>query len=241
VNSALNFADWPCTVRSGLIVTNAGDGSATLTWGDAVRKRQRVFADGFPEHSRLRTFSLRRSALRYAAHGWAVVPGACLLGPRFSCGLGCRTVSVHPAIEPWRDHATTDPDEVAAVWSRRPYTVLLATGDAFDVLDVPAYIGMTAARTVRGPVAVTPLGRYMFLVRPGAELRSELAQQHSVVLHGKHSWIPAPPTRTPRGHVRWTVTPQQTDWQLPESARVQDALVATIPGGLPYPEARRAA
>jgi hypothetical protein len=217
------------------------DWRTTLTWRDAVGNRQRVFADGCPARSRLRTHSLRRAAARYAAHGWAVVPGACLVGPRFTCGLGCRTVSVHPAVEPWRDHTTDDPDQVAAIWSRRPYSVLLATGDAFDVLDVPAYIGMPAARSVRGPVAVTPLGRYMFLVRPGAELRSELAQRHSVVLHGKHSWIPAPPTRTPLGFVRWTVAPQQTEWQLPESSRVQDALVATIPAGVPYREVRRAA
>ena len=211
-----------------------------LTWRDAVRMRQRVFADGCPARSRLRRLSLRHSALRYATHDWGVLPGACLIGTRFTCGLGCRTVAVHPALEPWGDHVTTDPDEVSEVWGRRPYTVLLATGEAFDVLDVPAYIGVPAARAVRGPVAVTPLGRYMFLVRPGAELRSELAQQHSVVLHGKYSWIPAPPTRTPHGHVRWTVTPQQTEWEVPDSSRVQDALVATIPG-LAYREARRAA
>jgi Bifunctional DNA primase/polymerase, N-terminal len=201
--------------------------------------RHRVFIDGCPARSRLRTLSLRRSALRYASHGWGVVPGACLVGTRFTCGLGCRTVAVHPAREPWSDHVTTDPVEISDVWARRPHSVLLATGEAFDVLDVPAYIGVPAVRTVRGPVAVTPLGRYMFLVRPGAELRGELAQQHSVVLHGRQSWITAPPTRTPHGFVRWTVAPQHTEWELPDSPRVQDALVATIPG-IAYREAHRA-
>jgi hypothetical protein len=150
-------------------------------------------------------------------------------------------VSVHPAFEQWADYATADPERAGAIWGHRPYTVLLATGYPFDVLDVPAYIGMAASRAVRGPVAVTPLGRYMFLVRTGAELRSELAQQHTVVMHGRLSWIPAPPTRTPHGQVRWTVAPQETDWQLPESARVQDALIKTIPGTVAYREARRAA
>jgi Bifunctional DNA primase/polymerase, N-terminal len=203
--------------------------------------RHRVYADGCPARSRLRTLSLRRSARRYASHEWGVLPGACLVGTRFTCGVGCRTVAVHPAREPWSDYVTTNSAEISEVWAERPYAVLLATGEVFDVLDVPAYIGMPAARAIRGPVAVTPLGRYMFLVQPGAELRSELAQQHSVVLHGRQSWIPAPPTRTPHGAVRWTGTPQQAEWELPESPRVQDALVATIPGGVAYREARRTA
>ena len=64
-----------------------------LMWGDAVKMRQRVFADGFPARSRLRRLSLRRSALRYATHDWGVLPGACLIGTRFTCGLGCRTIA----------------------------------------------------------------------------------------------------------------------------------------------------
>ena len=78
--------------------------------------RQRVFADGCPARSRLRRLSLRHSALRYATHDWGVLPGACLIGARFTCGLGCRTVAVHPALEPWGDHVTTDPDEVSEVY-----------------------------------------------------------------------------------------------------------------------------
>lgn len=123
---------------------------------------------------------------------------------------------------------------------RRPYAALLTTGRAFDVWTC-RHISACPPRAVRGPGAVRPLGRYMFLVRPGAELGSELAQQHSVVLHGRQSWIPAPSTRTPHGLVRRTVTPQQMEWEVPDSTRVQDALVATIPAGIPYREARRVA
>ena len=200
----------------------------------------RLFADGYPARSRLQRSTLRRAASRYAAHGWPVIPGACLAGMRFTCGLGCQTVSVHPAMEPWEAHATTDVALVAAIWRRRPYSVLLATGVAFDVLDVPAYIGAGAARAVRGPVAVTPTGRWMFLVRAGAQLRPELALHHDVVLHGRHSWIPAPPVRTPLGRVRWSVAPQETDWRLPEPARVQEALLGTSLGNMSPGEARLA-
>ena len=81
---------------------------------------------------------LRRAALRYAAHGWAVTPGAYLAGHRFACGrAGCPIMGCHPAIESWEDDSSTDPARVTRWWRRRPYTVLLATGGKFDVLEVP--------------------------------------------------------------------------------------------------------
>ncbi|WP_305789363.1 bifunctional DNA primase/polymerase [Symbioplanes lichenis] len=218
-------------------------------------------------------FQLRRAALRYAAHGWAVTPGACLTGQRFHCGrAGCPIKGCHPAIESWEDTATTDPSRVDTWWRHRPHTVLLATGGAFDALEVPAAVGLrmlgavrlhahmlgaggpspagssSAGRSsaglgplvdglagsrrgdARGPVAVTPDGRWIFLVRPGAALRPELTTCLDVLLHGRGSWIPAAPSRTPEGPVRWAVAPEQNAWRLPESGIVQamvlDALEA---------------
>jgi hypothetical protein len=188
---------------------------------------------------------LRRAALRYAAHGWAVTPGACLDGHRFDCGRpGCPIAGCHPAIESAED-ASADAALVSAWWCRRPHTVLLATGRTFDVLEVPASLGLRALGAARlhadvlgrgyadahGPVAVTPSGRWMFLVRSGTPLRSELDQYLEVVRHGRGSWIPAAPSRMPDGAVRWAVSPDETRWRLPESATVQailvDALAAT--------------
>src|SRR4051812_48767070 len=75
---------------------------------------------------------LRGAALRYAAHGWAVTPGACLGGARFACDrAGCPIMGCHPAIESWEDTASADPARVTAWWRRRPHTVLLATGRSF--------------------------------------------------------------------------------------------------------------
>jgi hypothetical protein len=139
--------------------------------------------------------------------------------------------------------------------------VLLATGRTFDVLEVPAYLGqhvLDASRPhhgvtvpgldrVRGPVALTPGGRWMFLVRPDDPLRPELDQCLYIVRHGHGSWIPAPPTRLPEGTVRWVVSPEEARWQLPESYAVQELLVdalqahtpaipvALLPGRLPAP------
>lgn len=174
---------------------------------------------------------LRHAAIAYAQHGWAVRAGARLCGDRFSCGPGCTTVGPHPVPQRWGKAATTDPAFIAALWHHTPYSVLLTTGEAFDVIDVPRHIGLAAAGLPRGPVAVSPGGRWMFLVRPGASLLPELARDFAVVLHTRGSWIPAPPMRTPAGQVRWAVAPHESGWQVPDSAPVQRALIRALPHG----------
>jgi hypothetical protein len=170
---------------------------------------------------------LRRAALRYAAHGWAVTPGAYLTGQRFDCGRpGCTITGCHPALDSWAAAAGDDPARIATWWRRYPYTVLLTTGDAFDVLEVPASLGRQGPGT--GPVAVTAAGRWMFLVRTGCPLRPELERRLDVVRHGTGSWIPAPPSRLPEGPVRWEVPPGRTQWRLPSSEEVQEKLVAGL-------------
>jgi hypothetical protein len=186
---------------------------------------------------------LRRAALRYAAHGWAVTPGACLHGHRFDCGRpGCPIMACHPAIESWEDDATADTTRVTAWWRRRPHAVLLATGSAFDVLEVPASLGVRVLGAIRlhadihgnlrgnarGPVAVTPSDRWMFLVSPGAPLRPELHDRVDVIRHGRGSWIPVAPSRMPDGPIRWAVSPDQAGWRLPPSDAVQDMLVDAL-------------
>jgi hypothetical protein len=177
----------------------------------------------------IRRRRLRRTARRYAAHGWPVVPGSYLSGDRFTCGPLCPTVSCHPALDRWESHVSTDQSDVDTWWSVEGYSVLLATGHAFDVIDVPATVGLAAARSaVLGPAAVTPAGRWLFLVRPGPSLRPELAHSTEIVRHGRGSWIPAPPTRTPGGRLRWDVSPAATGWQLPDSRLVQLVLAARL-------------
>ena len=181
---------------------------------------------------RLDRARLRRHALRYAAHGWAVTPGACLTGYRFACGRpGCPIMACHPALESWEDSASTDAGLVAGWWRRRPYSVLLATGGTFDALEVPAVLGERAlarGRLPGGPVAVTAAGRWMFLVRPGAPLREELDRRLDVVRHGRGSWIPAVPSRMPEGPVRWAVPPERAQWRLPDPDAVQALLVDAL-------------
>lgn len=193
------------------------------------------------ELAALERVRLRRVAVRYAGHGWDVTPGACLTRHRFVCDrVGCPTTGCHPALEDWECSATADPARVAAWWLGRPHAVLLATGRTFDVIEVPAYLGqriLDATRPCgraglpgegRGPVSVTPSGRWMFLVRPGEPLRPELDQCLYVVKHSVGSWIPAPPTRLPEGVVRWAVPPEETRWRFPDSYAVQEMLVDAL-------------
>jgi bifunctional DNA primase/polymerase-like protein len=203
-----------------------------------------------PVLDRLDRLRLRRAALSFAAHGWAVTPGACLDGGRFACGRpGCPILRCHPAIESWERDASIDPDRVSRWWRRRPHAVLLPTGHAFDVLEVPAALGLRVLGATRlhadvlgpgpadarGPVAVTAAGRWMFLVEPGRPLRPELAGRRDVVRHGRGSWVPAAPSRMPDGPVRWAVPPDRTRWRLPAAAAVQallvDALTSAHPAG----------
>lgn len=190
----------------------------------------------------LRQARLRRSALRYAAHAWDVVPGAVRHGDRFRCLAECPTTACHPDWTGWEHTATDDLAWVAALWADRPRAVLLATGRCFDVLEVPAGMAVGAERREdslgrhgwarrddRGPVGVTGTGRWMYLVRPGATLRPELAGRADVVLHGPGSWIPAPPTRTLDGPVRWLVDPEEVSWRLPDGHTVQARLTRALP------------
>jgi hypothetical protein len=183
---------------------------------------------------RLRRLALRRAALRYADHGWTLVPGACLIGTRFDCDQpGCHIVSCHPALPYWEAVVEPDPRLVRAWWRELHHGVLLATGRTVDVLEVPAALGRPALAGTRGPVAVAPSGRLLFLVRPGEGLRPELRERLDVVLHGLGSWVPIPPTDYPVGRMRWEIAPDEFDWQLPDPYAVQAQLVAAQPAPAP--------
>jgi hypothetical protein len=170
--------------------------------------------------------------MRYAAHGWTVTPGAYLNGHRLDCGRpGCDITGCHPALDSWAASASADPALIAAWWRRHPHTVLLATGNTVDALEVPAALGTHGP--VAGPVAVTGDGRWMFLVQPGSPLRPELEQRLDVIRHGAGSWIPAPPSRMPEGQVRWEVPPGRCQWRLPSSDEVQERLAAALGSNRP--------
>jgi hypothetical protein len=120
------------------------------------------------------------AAAEYAALGWPVCPGAYQPdrphhgeAPRAcSCDrIGCPAPGAHPMSPAWQVQATADPGLVEAWWAARPRAnVILVTGRAFDVLDVPAAAGTAALAmmdrsAVRpGPVAISAGSRALFFV-----------------------------------------------------------------------------
>ncbi len=189
---------------------------------------------------------LRRAAHRYAAHGWPVVPGAVWDGQRFNCGSDCRTVACHPDRAGWEHTASVDPGQIAYWWRDAPHALLLATGHTFDVLDLPGWLGHPLlAGPAGGPVVRMPTGRYLFLVRPGGTLRPRLANHAAVVLHGRGSWLPAPPTLLAEGPVRWLIAPRHTEWCLAALSQIQEAVLRVLadppPPGPPTPVAGQVA
>ncbi|WP_414167853.1 bifunctional DNA primase/polymerase [Streptoverticillium reticulum] len=111
--------------------------------------------------------------------GWDVAPGArAARGGRVSCScgaVGCPAPGAHPLSFAPPVPAGSTLDEAAAAWAEVPgAAVLLPVGRSFDVLEVSEAAGRHAlARLERmglplGPVALTPHGRALFFVAPGA-------------------------------------------------------------------------
>ncbi|GAA1768339.1 bifunctional DNA primase/polymerase [Luedemannella helvata] len=190
----------------------------------------------WPAPQAVRRSLLRRAALRYADHEWPVLPGAFLDRGRYSCGPMCPTVACHPAVNGTPGEVSYERDELEQWWSAAAFSVLFATGTAFDVIEVPAALGAAARDAAPpGPVAVNPNGHWMFFVAPGDALRPELAKRLDMVLHGSGSWVPAPPTYTPLGRVHWEVSPESVGWRLPWTYAVQHAIVGALPAARPAP------
>lgn len=190
----------------------------TDTWRDAFRTE------------------LRAEAIGFACHGWPVVPGTY---PRGVDWIGLerapraearphRSVPVHPD---WAESAGSGPEEVAALWSGHPFSVLLATGMGIDALELPGDLGRATAIGLRVaglpvPIAGIPSGRWLFPVLGGGDLHAELADRSDVTLHAEGSWVPLPPSPCLPGVVHWRVKPGVCGWELPRLADVTDAALA---------------
>jgi Bifunctional DNA primase/polymerase, N-terminal len=194
------------------------------------------------------------AAVRYGMMGWPVCPGAFVpghsqrtaeFGRACSCDrIGCPSPGAHPVSPAWQNLASTDPELIAQWWLARPEaSVILVTGRAFDVLDVPTEVGLSAltrmekAGTRPGPVALTTGCRAHFYVRsrgaPADEEEwwscqldcepEEVAELTGLRWHCRNSYVIAPPSRTDSGdRARWLRDP--ASFQLPDGVRLLDAL-----------------
>jgi hypothetical protein len=140
--------------------------------------------------------------------------------------------------------ATTDKLTVGQWWEARPEAnVILVTGRAFDVLDVPAVAGATALAKMAiedadtGPVAVAGTERMHFYVATRGAPSDEdewwscgldsapdmYTQNESLRWHCRESFVLAPPSRFGTGQdVRWVRRPAH--YPLPDALRLLEYL-----------------
>lgn len=176
---------------------------------------------------------LRAEAIGLAYHGWPVVPGTY---PEESTWIGREGTPQQgpvPIHDNWAELASASPDSVAALWCGRPFSLMLATGLVYDVLDMSAELGRRTAAELRtiglpAPIAATPTGRWLFPVVTGEPLCADLASHPEVVLHGRGSWVPLPPSPFVHGVVHWRVKPEVSGWHVPRSTDVQQAVLDAL-------------
>ena len=99
-------------------------------------------------------------------------------------------------------------------------TLLLITGRALDVLEVPEVIGRQVCCRLRDagsvvPVAATVSNTWWFPVSAGAELPMELLAADGVLLHGAGDAVLAPPSTVLGGWVHWRVAPALCGYRVP--------------------------
>ena len=193
------------------------------------------------------------AAAAYAARGWPVCPGAHLRsrqpgssGRACSCDrVGCPAPGGHPLSPAWQIQASTDPAIVAGWWTVLPQaSIVLVTGRAFDVLDVPARAGLLAldrmarAAITPGPVAVSADDRALFFVAARAAAVADDDEWWSCHLdcvpetlpavtglrwHCRDSYVVAPPSPLARGETaRWVREPGPA--ALPDALRLLEFL-----------------
>lgn len=161
--------------------------------------------------------------MRYAQAGWPVVPGAWWDRSRYRCGgVECSVFGLHVA-----DHPTAaGPEgsvpaaadalstEVAARWSELPHTVLLATGSVVDALELPALAidAVQDAGALGVPVARLPTGGWLLFAATAEGGTDSWApidpQRKGLLLHGRRSLVPLPPSLLAQGRVRWRSRPE---------------------------------
>lgn len=194
------------------------------------------------------------AAMHYAAIGWPVCAGAFApgrgqrsAGAARSCScdrIGCPSPGAHPLSPAWQLLASTDPELVARWWLATPEAnVILVTGRVFDVLDVPATVGLAALSRIEpsdlrsGPVAISGGNRAHFFVRtrgaPADENEwwschldcepEEVAEVTGLRWHCRDSYVLAPPPRhDSSAAARWLRDP--ASYALPDGVPVLEML-----------------
>lgn len=175
---------------------------------------------------------LLRAAAGLAEHGWPVLPGTFWQAGAWHGRPDAPQAGPVP-VDDGLPAATVDRSRATAWWSGLPYSILLATGSALDVIEVAADVGRRVRALLRtagvtAPTAATTDGRWWFAVAAGEPMRPELASEPGVVLYGSGSFAVAPPSADTDGTHRWEIGPWACRWRLPRPVDVQWAVLAAL-------------
>lgn len=179
--------------------------------------------------------AMAQAAIRYAQHGWPVLPGTVFDGRRYTApATGRATDGLRPLLP--RDAASTDMRTLAQWWRvTTPLvpSVLIRTGRrGLGVADLAVEaVQTTAFRDGPGPVILRPdQGRAYFLVDLGESVAPPERARPTVVEPVRSgAWIAAPPTRTGVGGVSWLASPQGAGWEPLSAAALAKALLVALP------------
>ena len=157
-------------------------------------------------------------ALRYAAHGWPVVPLHTPQASGCSChARDCGSAGKHPRTVRGLRDASTDPDRIRTWWARWPNANLgVATGESSGlmVLDVDLPDGpVSLDRLVadHGPLPATceqrtgSGGRQLLFAHPGQPVSNRARLLPGIDVRGDGGYIVVPPSTHACGHrYQWT-------------------------------------
>lgn len=184
---------------------------------------------------------LRLAAAAYAAHGWAVLPGAYAVDGRCECQRAdCTRIGIHPLVEQWARAATTDILQIARWWARDAWAILLPTSPRVEVIEVPATLGRPTIKVLGdrvGPVAVMSDKRWLLFCAADPEVdvvTTDEEWRSRLTFHTSGSWVPVPPSGGAPDQLGWLRPPQLVGWRLPPT---QDVLAAAraVPRQLSVP------
>lgn len=188
---------------------------------------------------------LSEVAVRYAEHGWPVLPLHTPQGDGCSCRRDdCASPGKHPRTSRGLHQATTDPEQVQAWWDRWPWAnigVATGTGSGLLVLDVdlpdgPASLARLEAE--RGPLPPTceqrtgSGGRQLLFSRPDIGVGNRAAIVSGIDVRGDGGYIVVPPSLHASGdRYAWVARTSPVpvpEWLVTVLDRRQDHHPATV-------------
>lgn len=178
---------------------------------------------------------IRAAALEYAQHGWPVQPGTFQVAGSHTWLGRTGATGIEPITEEWQQAGNTDGATALDVWTRRPYSILIACGAVFDAIEVPEHLGRALIEPLRDSECVPPtigtaFGTWTFLTTP---VDRATPPDHGIVVHTSGSWMVLPSTRDAHLGCRWRLHPRSLGWEIPDSRTVIEVITAVA--GMPHP------